>query len=180
MVVPNTQYENHTRCQRLTHVSKSTVILETSSISESSLLRITVGGGNGVVSGHTGDVDFRVLDNLTVLNIQTSDFAKATARTVGARQELGDDREFLGGVDDEVGTVEAVITHTEGVEVATIGIAETSVSVGGTAVSASAHCLSLNAAWVGSIGCRDGVGFPNVHFIAARSRVTRSSIGVAS
>lgn len=141
--------------------------LEAGGVVEDGFLVIAEGFGDGVEGGQSRDVAVAVLDDDAVLNVDTTDFAEGTGGGVVARQELGDDGEYRVGIDGQARSVEGFVTHTEGVEVAAVGVAQTVVAVGDRALFTSAFGLTLNGTWVGGECSRDGVGFPNIHFVAA-------------
>jgi len=99
MVVPDTHDEDHTGTHGFTHGCKATLGLEVVGVTEGGLLVSAEVFSDGVVCGHSGNVDFGVLDDLAILNIQPADFAEGTGGGVVARQELSDDGELFGGID---------------------------------------------------------------------------------
>lgn len=140
--------------------------LEAGGVVENGFLVVTESFGNGVEGGQSWDVAVAVLDDDTVLNVDTTNFAEGAGGSVVARQELGDDGEYGVSIDGQARSVEGLVTHTEGVEVAAVGVAQTVVSVSDRALFTSAFGLTLNATWVGGECRRDGVGFPNIHLVA--------------
>jgi hypothetical protein len=65
------------------------------------------------VAGHTGDLGGRVRDDLAVLHVHTADLGQRARLGAIARDELSDERELLGGVDDKAraSTEEALVAH---------------------------------------------------------------------
>lgn len=120
-----------------------------------------------------------VLDDFTVLNVETTDFGEGTVGGVVSGDELSDDGEFLARVDGFADTEEGLVTHAPGVEIATVLVADTVVScVVVTAVGAGATSLTVDCARVGSVGSGVGVGFPDIHLCAAGTVLTLSCVGV--
>ena len=76
-------------------------------------------------------------------------------------------------------TKEGLVAHAPRVEVAAVLVADTVVTlVTVTAVGAFAAGLALDGADVGGDGSAHGVGFPDIHLVAAGTVGTRSSVGV--
>jgi hypothetical protein len=114
--------------------------------------------------GEAGDGDVRVLDDDAVLYVDPLYGGQCSGRGVIRSDELSDDSERLVGVDDLSRAVEGLIAHSEGIEVATGWIAEV-----------IAACADKFARDITGVGCklgRDGVSFPEIHFVAARAKGT--------
>jgi len=180
MVVPNTKCQHHSFPQGGLHAPHPTLGREAIGSPKRSLLACAELLRDGVERGHAGNVDFRVLDDFTVLDVKTADPSEAPAGRVIGGEELGDDRDLLRGVDCEPGTKERLIAHTVGVEVATVGVADTVVTVGGSvAFRAAASVLTLDGTGMSSVGIGDAVGFPDIHFAAAASVFACSAVGIS-
>ena len=180
MVVPNTKRQHHPFPQCSLHPLHPTLGREAIGSPERSLLACAELPRDRVERGHAGNVDFRVLDNFTVLDVKTADPSEAPAGRVIGGEELGDDCYLLRGVDCEPWTKKSFIAHTVGVEVAAVGVADTVVAVGGSvAFRAAASVLTLDGTGMSGVGSGDAVGFPNVHFAAAASVIACSGVGIS-
>jgi len=109
------------------------------------------------------------LDNLAVLDVEATDLGKGAARGSGIGDELGDNRELLGGVNGEALAVEGGVAHTVRVEITAVGIADAGIAVGGTASVAFAARLGTRRARMRSVGGGDAICLPDVHLVTARS-----------
>ncbi|KAG6805268.1 hypothetical protein H0H87_004686, partial [Tephrocybe sp. NHM501043] len=92
--------------------------------------------------------------------------------------ELGDNGEFLGGIDLEARAIEGLVAHTVGVEIATVGIANGGIAVGSTAGSTLTARKTGRRAWVGSVGGGNLVGLPDIHLITAGTVVASARVGI--
>lgn len=178
MIVPNGEDEDHTAGHRIAHAGQTALGLELLSILERSLLSITIVGGDGVIGIHARDADLGVLDDLAILNVETTDLGETAAGGVVAGDELGDNGELLGGVDGHTGTVEGLITHAERVEIATVGITNGGIAILGTAVGTLTARDTGAGTGVRGVGGGDGVGLPDVHLTTASTPVASSGISV--
>lgn len=153
-IPPHAENENHTPGQRAAHT------LETIEA-----VKCRRAGSNAELVSHavsgcrTLNINRCVLDDLTILDIQTADLSEDTV----IRWELRDDGEGAGGVDDQTGAVEGAVA--EGVVVVAAAVLVT--DAGGLAFRTCAGVDTIDAAGVGGVGGSCVVGFPDVHFIAA-------------
>lgn len=113
IIIPNTENKNHAPTESGTHASKSTLLGESVCVTESGLLLVAKVGGDFVSGGDSGDVAHRVLDDLTVLDVDTTNGSEVTGGGVVRSDELGDHGYFGSGVDCETWAVEAGVAHTE-------------------------------------------------------------------
>ena len=132
-----------------------------------------------VVRVNTRKARLRVLDDDTVLDVQTADFYEIARGRVVRRDELGDDGDLAVGVDSETRSEESLVAHTEGVEVAAVLVAYTVIAlVAVTTVGTRTTGLAVDAADVRSDRCGHRVRFPNVHLVAAGAVTARTSINI--
>lgn len=129
MVTPDGHDEGHTAGLGSAHAGDATEGLELVVVGESSLLGVTEGVGKGV-SGETGDGGNRVLDDLTVLDVDTLDFLERAGVCAVGGDELSDDGHLCLGVDGLAGSVEPGVAHAVGVEVTTVLVADSAVPLG--------------------------------------------------
>lgn len=126
------------------------------------------GVANGIVrGGDARDVGSGVLDHLAVLHIEAADFGKFTGSGTVRGDKLGDDGKFRGGVDSLLGAKERLVAEAVGVQVAAGFVAGAGCGAG----------LAVRGADVGCVGGVEGVGFPDVHFVAAGAVVACSRVG---
>jgi hypothetical protein len=93
---------------------------------------------------------------------------------------LSNNGEWLGGINSLSWTIEIFNTSSEWVKIATIFIAYTLVSlVSLSTFSTLASLSSGHGTWMSSISFRDRVGLPDIHFSAAGSILSSSSIWVS-
>jgi hypothetical protein len=181
IVVPDGENESHTAGEGLVHWAHTTLAEPVVVVALGGLDICAVVGLDGIVSrGDTWDVDVGVGDDDTVLDIETADFRESTAGGSSGGQELGDNGEWLGGIDTgESWAVEVLDTIAVRVEVASALVANTSRAVSITAVVAAstAAVRTIDCARMGGIGGRDGVGLPEIHFIAACAVFALSAVG---
>jgi len=178
VVVPDGEDEGHSGGETSAHASEAALVLEGSGVAEGRLLVSAVLRGDGVVGGHSGNVDLGVLNDLAVLDVDAADLLEGSRGGTGVGEELSDDGELLGGVDGLSGAVEGRITHAVRVEVAAIGVADGGVAVGGTAGSTLAARLRTSRARVGSVGSGHAVSLPDIHLVTAGSVVSGTSVGI--
>lgn len=180
LVVPNTKRQHHPIPQSRFHPRYPTLGVEAIDIPDRSLLARAELLRYGVVRGHAGDIDFRVLDDITVLNVNTADLSEVSVGRVIRGEELGDDGHLLRGVNYEPGTEEGCIAHTVGVEIAAVGIAGAVVAVsGGVTLRTTAAVLTLDSTRMSGVGSGNAVSFPDIHFVAAGSVVACSTVGIS-
>jgi len=153
------------------------VVLEAGGVAESRfLVGAELGGDRVVGSSDSRNVGLGVLDNLSTLDVETSNFAESAGGGVVVGQELSNNSEGLAGIDGETLAIERLVTHAERVEVAAIGIANTAVTRSDSTIISLAASLAVNGARVGGEGGGDGVGFPDIQLVAARTVLTCASI----
>lgn len=179
VVIPEGEDEDHSATHSGTHCGHATLVLEARGIAEGSLCLVTVGASDGVEGVHSGNVDLGVLDDVAILNVETADLAKSAAGGVVAGKELGDNGELAAGVNGHALAVVSRVAHAERVEITTIRITNSAVSAGRTASSARATGEAIALARVGSEGSRHGVGFPDIHLIAAGTKITCSAVDIS-
>jgi hypothetical protein len=180
MVVPDGHDENDTIGKGLVNGGESTDGSEVVLVVEDGLLGSAELVGDRVVGSHSGDVGLGVLDDYTILDVDTADFLERTSIGSVSSDELGDDGDLLGGIDSLAGSVEVLLTLAVRVEVASILVADTTISViTVTAVVSEAAVWSILAARVRGVGGGDGVGLPDIHLIAACAVLALSGVGVA-
>jgi hypothetical protein len=120
------------------------------------------------------------LDDYAVLDVDTVDLREGAGGGIVASDELSDDGQLLGGVDGLVWSVEGGVAHTVSVEIATIGITVSAIAVCDGAFFTGTDSLTLDGTWVRGESRGDGVGFPDIHFSAARTVHTGSGVGTVS
>jgi len=125
VVVPDTQNQDHTFSECLTHSSQTALLREGVAVAKGSLLSVTEVVGDGVVGIQASNVGLGVWNNLPILNIETADFSQGSRCGVVGSQELSHNGELLVGVDSESWAIEARIAHTEAVEIATSLVTDT-------------------------------------------------------
>ena len=178
VVVPDGKSQNHSGIEGLTHLGHTTEGTEVVLVTESLLLLHTEVVSDGVAGVDSGDGDLGVLDDFAVLDVETTDLGEVTGAGPVRGNELGDDGEFLAGVDGLAFTEEGLVTHTEGVEVASVFVADTTVTiVAVTTLSAGASGLTVGAANVRGVCGSVGVGFPDIHLAAAGTVLAISRVG---
>ena len=182
MVIPHAEHQHHTRSHRLGDPRKPTVLAETIRIPKRLFRRCAKVRRDGIERGrHPRDVHFRVLNHLTVLNVQPADLLERAARSARVRDELRHDGEFGVGVHGLAWTVEACGTHTERVEVAPVGIAAAAISVARTTAGGAAAARGLRpVAGVRGVCGRYRVGFPDVHLVAAAAVVPGTGVNIVA
>lgn len=168
--------------QALAHLREASLVLEAGVIAERLLLVVAELLRDRIVRlKEAREVGLGVGNNLAILDVEATDLDEVAGGGVVVGDELSNDRELLGGVDELVRAVVLPVALTVRVEVTTIGVAETSISVGSVALLASAALkasLVGGLARVGSIGSGDGVGFPDVHLGTASAVVALAGVGV--
>lgn len=117
VVIPDRENENHSSLERVTHSDKTTLLGEGVGITESGLLRSAEVVGDRV-TGDTRDLGLRVGDDHVVLDVETLDLVEVSGVGTIISEELGNNRERLGGVDSLTRSVEGEVAHTVGVEIA--------------------------------------------------------------
>lgn len=164
VVRPDRQDQDHA-LQSLAHLGEATLGLEVVVVAKGSLLLLAETVGDGVGGVDAGDAGHGVGDRLAVLDVETLDVGQGARVGAVVGDELGHDRDGLGGVDSQARAVEARVAHAVRVEVATVLVADSGVpAVTGTAVGlALAPRLSVNGAGVRSVCGGDEVGLPDVH-----------------
>ena len=168
VIVPDTHHENHSPGERSTHVRETAH----RGLSIGPAERRRFSSAEGVTDGILGGGDARnvgcgVLDHLAILHIEAADFDEFTGGSAVRCDELGDDGEFGGGVNSLFGAKEGCVAKAVGVEVA----------AGFVAGAGGGAGLAGGSANVRSVGGVEGVGFPDVHFIAAGAVVAISGVG---
>lgn len=169
MVVPERKDESHSALEGLAHAFEATARLEAVSVAEQSLLCVAEVIGDGVVSGAEAcQVRLRVLNDNSVLNIETADFDEVTSGCVVSSDELRDDGDLLVCIDGETLAEERLSAHAEGVIITTILVANSVIAlVAITAVSTGATSLSSDRADVRGHRRGHGISLPDIHLVAA-------------
>lgn len=163
--------------ETLAHVGETTLVLERPGILENALLLVAPRVGDRITLG-TSVSRLGVLDDLAVLNIEATNFGESTGGRVVVGDKLGDNCEFLGGIDGVAGAcaIEVLDTLTIRIEITAIGIADRAVAVSNGAVLAAGD--TRGSARMGGIGSGNGVGLPDIHLIAASTPFASTSIGI--
>lgn len=178
MIIPQTHDKNHV-LKSSADLGQSTLGSEIVSVVELGLDSGAEIVGNGVDRVDVCDVDGRVLDHGTVLDVDSADLRESPSGGVVIGDELGDDSKDRRGVDGLAGAEEGLVTETVGVEVTSVLVTETiEALVSSSAIGAGASSLTGGGTWVRCECAGDGVGFPNVHLIAARSVGSGTGVGV--
>lgn len=179
VVVPDRHGQNHAGLESSTHLLETAESGEVVGVAEHSLLLSTEVVGDGVDGVNSWDGNGGVLDDLAILNVETTDLVEVTVGSTVSRDELSDDGELAACVDGHTFAKESLVAHTEGVEIASVLITNSSVPlVVVTAVSARAFGLTVDGARVRSEGSGIVVGLPNVHLGTASSKCAASGVGV--
>lgn len=179
MVIPNRQCENHSLLEGTVHTSETALGRERVGITKDGFLSSAECVIDGVANRDSGDVGVGVLEDLSVLDINTADLCERTSRSVVVGDELGDNGELLGGIDCLSSTEEGLVTHAPGVEITTVLVANTIVPrIIVTTISSRTAGLTIDCARMGSISGSIGVGLPDIHFSTACSVLSGSSVGV--
>ncbi|TRY69411.1 hypothetical protein TCAL_15133 [Tigriopus californicus] len=181
MIVPQTHNQDHTAFQGLTHGLKTTLLLMIVHITKEIL---DIGAeivGDGVIVGHTIEVDLGVFDHLSVLNVLPADFHQISVVRAIIGDELGDHSHRLGAVHLEAGSLaeEGGVAHAVRGKVTTVLVAHAVVSVTRVVVSAILALTSgglIHITSVGGVGLALAVGFPQVHLHTTGSKVTESGV----
>ena len=92
--------------------------------------------------------------------------------------ELGNNGEWLGGINSQTRAIECGVAHAIRVEIASISITERGVPCANAAVGARASSLLGDRARMRGIGSRNRVGLPDIHLVTARAIHAGTSIGV--
>jgi hypothetical protein len=172
MVIPDGQHEHHAVVECLAHVSVPALGRKRVRVAESRLLCSAEWLGDRIVGGHSRDVRLGVLDDLAVLDIETTDlFERARGSVVGG-DELGDHGHLLGGVESEALAVKGLVAHAVRVEVAAGLVAVT------RALCARAACLTRDCARMRGICGGNGVALPDVHLVAASAVAAGARVGI--
>lgn len=112
MVIPKRNDKNHAVSEASAHRSKTTPIAEAIRVSKCCLLLSAVVGGNRVVAGvDARDIDFAIGDDIPILDINTTNFAKGTRSTSGVGDELSNDGKLLSRVDGHAWPIKVGDTH---------------------------------------------------------------------
>jgi hypothetical protein len=93
--------------------------------------------------------------------------------------ELGNNGEWLGGINSQTRAIERGVAHAVRVEVASISIAQRGVPRANAAVGTRASSLLGDRARMRSIGSRNRVGLPDIHLVTARTIHAGTGIRVA-
>jgi len=112
MVIPDTEDQNHSLGEGLTHGRETTLLREGVGIAEGGLLLRAEGIGDLVGSSDARDVGHGVLDDLSVLDVQALDGGECAGSAVVAGDELGDNGELGAGIDGHALAVEVGDTHS--------------------------------------------------------------------
>ena len=148
-------------------------------VTERGLLLGAVFIGDGVDGVDAWDVDYAVLDDLAVLDVDAANFREVAVGGSVGRDELSDNGELPAGVDGLAFTEEGLVTHTEGVEVASVFVADTTVTiVAVTTLSAGASGLTVGAANVRGVCGSVGVGLPDIHLVTTGAVLARARVRV--
>jgi len=179
VVVPDGEDENVSLRQGPTHGSVATTLLEVGCVTKGALLSVAERVAKGVIAlKNTREVGDGVGDDLAVLDVEAADLLESASAGAVVGNELGDDLEGLGSVDDLTGTIVVPLSETVWGEVATVSVAETTVAIWDTALLARAALeatVVCGVARMGGVGIGNGVGFPDIHLSAARAVVAKAN-----
>jgi len=144
VVVPERHDEDHTVGKVLAHLRHTSEGLEFVHVLGGSFLLLAECVADGVGGGYTSHICVGILNDNSVLNIDSLDLAESTGAGSVVGNKLCNNGEEFGGVDGLSRTVERLVAEAEGVEVAPVLVADTIISVVGivTAVIASATSLA--------------------------------------
>jgi len=107
MVVPDREGEDHAVLVNTSgHTIDSTLVLEAIAVAKGALLRGAEFFCDRIIRIHPGNVDFGVLDDLAVLDVDATDLLEFAVGSAIRGDELGDDGKFLLGVDGHARSVE--------------------------------------------------------------------------
>jgi len=174
MVVPERHDQDVAASKRRTQRTKPTQRLERRLVAKNALLLLTKPIRDGV-SSRAGNGRVRVWKHLTVLHVEALNLAELGARA----HELRYHRHHLVRVERCAGPVEVAHTHAVAIEVAAVLVAHSAVAVTAIAARRARAFLKPGAlARMRRVGSGDGVGFPNVHFRAARPDFAGPGVGV--
>lgn len=178
MVVPDAENEGDTAVEGLAHTDETALGLEAVGVAENGFLLGAEVGGDGR-SGDAGDFDNGVIDDDTVLDVQTADLGERAGGGAIGGDELGHNSELGIGVNSLAGPVEGLVSETVGVEITAIFVAETAVSVVAvTTRGAIAACRPDGAARMRGIGSGHGISLPEIHLGAAGSIAALAGVGI--
>ena len=182
MVVPDGEDENVTLGKGLAHRDEATPVLESRAVAEGALLSIAELVGDGVITlEKAGEVGFGIGVDLAILNPEATDLDKVSGAGTIVGDELGDNSEGPGCVNDLSRAIEIPVAETVGVVVAAVSVAETGIAITNSAIRTRA---TLEAAVVGGparmggVGRAHRVGLPNIHLRAAGSVLSGSCVFV--
>ena len=133
---PERHDQNHV-FQSSAHLGQATLCLEAVVVIEGGDLLCAEFGVDLVGGRDTGDIRVGVLDNFAILDVDAADGTQGTSVSAISSNELRDNSEGLGAVNDLGGSVEAGVAQTVRIEVASIWITDTGVA-GAVGVGATA------------------------------------------
>lgn len=180
VVVPNGQHKNHAGIEAIAHCVKATASLERVGVAENFLLLRAEVGGDFVGVVDASDVGDGVLNHLAVLHVDTLDRFEGPGVSAVGSDKFGNDSEFARGVHNLAWAVEALVAHAKGIEVAAVLVTDAVVAaVAITALSCTLADIQASlVARMWSVRGRNGVGFPDVHLVAAGAHVALAGVGV--
>jgi hypothetical protein len=123
VVVPDRQDEDLAAVHGLTHSCEAAHGAEGVGIAESGLLGCAPGVADVVLGGNASDVGDGVGDDVAVLDVETLDGGPVRC------DELYDDRDWLGCVDNHTLAIERGVAHAVGVEITIVLVAHSVVSL---------------------------------------------------
>jgi hypothetical protein len=179
VIVPERHNKNHAIGESITHTLEATLRSKVVGVAEHRFLVLAEVVVDRVAAD-ASDVGSRLVEDLAALDIFATDLNEVTASCVVGGNELGDDCEWLGGVDGLARAVESGVAHPERVEIATVLVAVTLVAVAITIAASgvrSASCVA-RIADVGSQSVGDAVGFPDIHLVTAGAGSARACVRV--
>ena len=119
MVVPQRKHEHHPVVERLAHARHAPAVREGRVVVERGLLLRAELVRDRIELVHALDGGLGVLDDLPVLDVDAPDLGEVAIRGAVGGDELGDNGDRLGGVDNHVRAVETGVAHAVRVEVTT-------------------------------------------------------------
>merc|ERR1712076_285794 len=178
MIIPQRHNKHHSALESFTHFLHSPLLTKSINITISFLLGLASLICQRVERFNSWNIGHSMLDNLTILNKQTFDFYKITTVSTIAGNELGNNSHWLGRIYSKVTarTKECFVSSSVSIQITSIFITKSFIS-GGSIISTIitfTWCISINRTNVRSICGVLLVRLPNIHFIAADSKMTFS------
>jgi hypothetical protein len=129
VVIPDGQDEDLAAVHGLTHSREAALGAEGVGIAESGLLGCAPGVAGVVLGGNASDVGDGVGDGVAVLDVETLNGGESAGGSPVHCDELCDDSDWLGCVDNHTRAIERGVAHAVGVEITTVLVAYSVVSL---------------------------------------------------